>query len=214
MWESAQDHCCKVRLPPRVQLLSVTKCQGALQSTPHSLHHNALWQRIIFQTLSLHVSQTPRLSFKDTLCCHTFFFFPLPPLHSAVTVPKCLNERCEQAQTRNLLLLRFHLWSSARAWYPIFFSWVGGKINKSWKDSFDICRNADGYIDLDELKMMLESTGEPITEDDIEELMKDGDKNNDGKIDYDGESRVTIELNNKVSSLSRVCAVLVCVFCF
>lgn len=33
---------------------------------------------------------------------------------------------------------------------------------------------------------MLESTGEPITEDDIEELMKDGDKNNDGKIDYDG----------------------------
>lgn len=33
---------------------------------------------------------------------------------------------------------------------------------------------------------MLESTGEPITEDDIEELMKDGDRNNDGKIDYDG----------------------------
>lgn len=50
-----------------------------------------------------------------------------------------------------------------------------------------MCRNADGYIDLDELKMMLESTGEAITEDDIEELMKDGDKNNDGKIDYDGE---------------------------
>lgn len=33
---------------------------------------------------------------------------------------------------------------------------------------------------------MLEATGEAITEDDIEELMKDGDKNNDGKIDYDG----------------------------
>lgn len=53
-------------------------------------------------------------------------------------------------------------------------------------------RNADGYIDLDELKTMLESTGEPITEDDIEELMKDGDKNNDGKIDYDGESKFTL----------------------
>lgn len=49
-----------------------------------------------------------------------------------------------------------------------------------------LLRNGDGYIDLDELKNMLESTGEAITEDDIEELMKDGDKNNDGKIDYDG----------------------------
>lgn len=47
-------------------------------------------------------------------------------------------------------------------------------------------RNGDGYIDLEELKSMLDSTGEAITEDDIEELMKDGDKNNDGKIDYDG----------------------------
>lgn len=34
--------------------------------------------------------------------------------------------------------------------------------------------------------MMLQATGETITEDDIEELMKDGDKNNDGRIDYDG----------------------------
>lgn len=49
------------------------------------------------------------------------------------------------------------------------------------------CRNADGYIDLEELKTMLQATGETITEDDIEELMKDGDKNNDGRIDYDGE---------------------------
>ncbi|KAK6308085.1 hypothetical protein J4Q44_G00213560 [Coregonus suidteri] len=46
-------------------------------------------------------------------------------------------------------------------------------------------KNGDGYIDLEELKTILESTGEAITEDDIEELMKDGDKNNDGKIDYD-----------------------------
>lgn len=50
-----------------------------------------------------------------------------------------------------------------------------------------VCRNEDGYIDLEELKMMLEETGESITEDDIEELMKDGDTNNDGRIDYDGE---------------------------
>lgn len=54
-------------------------------------------------------------------------------------------------------------------------------------------RNGDGYIDLDELKNMLESTGEAITEDDIEELMKDGDKNNDGKIDYDGKFATVFE---------------------
>lgn len=47
-------------------------------------------------------------------------------------------------------------------------------------------RNADGYIDLDELRIMLEATGEAITEEDVEELMKDGDRNSDGKIDYDG----------------------------
>nr|XP_044611337.1 troponin C, slow skeletal and cardiac muscles [Equus asinus] len=35
------------------------------------------------------------------------------------------------------------------------------------------------------MKMLVQATGETITEDDIEELMKDGDKNNDGRIDYD-----------------------------
>lgn len=37
---------------------------------------------------------------------------------------------------------------------------------------------------------MLQATGETITEDDIEELMRDGDKNNDGRIDYDGRGLV------------------------
>lgn len=47
-------------------------------------------------------------------------------------------------------------------------------------------RNRDGYIDIEELREMLKATGEMISEDDVEELMKDGDRNYDRKIDYDG----------------------------
>lgn len=48
---------------------------------------------------------------------------------------------------------------------------------------------------------MLQATGETITEDDIEELMKDGDKNNDGKIDYDGECLFCIKPQRELQQL-------------
>lgn len=47
-------------------------------------------------------------------------------------------------------------------------------------------RNADGFIERDELKAIIMSAGEKVTEDEIDELMKEGDKNNDGKLDFDG----------------------------
>lgn len=49
-----------------------------------------------------------------------------------------------------------------------------------------ITRNGDGFIDREEFWDILRSTGEPITEEEIEELMTDGDTNKDGKIDFDG----------------------------
>lgn len=57
--------------------------------------------------------------------------------------------------------------------------------------SLDFCfliynRNGDGFIDREEFTDILRSTGEPITEEEIEELMTDGDTNKDGKIDFDG----------------------------
>lgn len=51
------------------------------------------------------------------------------------------------------------------------------------------CRNADGFIDIEELGEILRATGEPVTDEDIEDMMKDSDKNNDGRIDFDGEQQ-------------------------
>uniref|UniRef100_A0A8C5R918 Troponin C, skeletal muscle n=1 Tax=Leptobrachium leishanense TaxID=445787 RepID=A0A8C5R918_9ANUR len=61
-----------------------------------------------------------------------------------------------------------------------------GKSEEELAECFRIFdKNADGYIDSEELAEILRSSGESITDEEIEELMKDGDKNNDGKIDFD-----------------------------
>ncbi|KAG9473758.1 troponin C, skeletal muscle isoform X1 [Eleutherodactylus coqui] len=61
-----------------------------------------------------------------------------------------------------------------------------GKSEEELAECFRIFdKNADGYIDGEELAEILRSSGESITDEEIEELMKDGDKNNDGKIDFD-----------------------------
>ena len=41
-------------------------------------------------------------------------------------------------------------------------------------------------IDREEFAFILRSTGEAITEEEIDELLKDGDKNGDGALDFDG----------------------------
>ncbi|NWZ99285.1 TNNC2 protein, partial [Spelaeornis formosus] len=63
-----------------------------------------------------------------------------------------------------------------------------GKSEEELANCFRIFdRNADGFIDIEELGEILRATGEPVTDEDIEDMMKDSDKNNDGRIDFDGE---------------------------
>ncbi|RMB95703.1 hypothetical protein DUI87_27816 [Hirundo rustica rustica] len=61
-----------------------------------------------------------------------------------------------------------------------------GKSEEELANCFRIFdRNADGFIDIEELGEILRATGEPVTDEDIEDMMKDSDKNNDGRIDFD-----------------------------
>lgn len=65
-------------------------------------------------------------------------------------------------------------------------------------------RNADGYIDREEFALIIRSTGENISEDEIDELLKDGDQNADGMLDYDG-TDVALTRHLAVMTISTTC---------
>lgn len=47
-------------------------------------------------------------------------------------------------------------------------------------------KNGDGFITFDELKRVMCSIGERLTDEEIEDMIKEADLNNDKKIDYKG----------------------------
>lgn len=67
------------------------------------------------------------------------------------------------------------------AWY--FALWM-----RLFHNTICLYSNGDGYIDRDEFAEIIRSTGESVTEEEIDELLKDGDKNADGMLDFDGNS--------------------------
>lgn len=56
-----------------------------------------------------------------------------------------------------------------------------------------VLRNGDGFVDREEFGEILHLTGEPVVEEDIDEMFGEGDTNHDGKIDFDGEVELLIE---------------------
>lgn len=48
-------------------------------------------------------------------------------------------------------------------------------------------KDQNGYITPSELKQAMESLNENVTDEDIAEMIKEADLNNDGKVNYEGE---------------------------
>jgi len=46
-------------------------------------------------------------------------------------------------------------------------------------------KNCDGYLDFDEIKAVLDTVGEKFEEWEIKHFIAEGDKNDDGKMDYE-----------------------------
>lgn len=47
-------------------------------------------------------------------------------------------------------------------------------------------KDGNGYISAAELKHVMLSLGEKLTDEEIEEMINEADANNDGQVDYDG----------------------------
>ena len=47
-------------------------------------------------------------------------------------------------------------------------------------------KNGDGYLTKDEIKTALRECGEPMTDDDVDDMLLAADANNDGKVSYKG----------------------------
>ena len=54
---------------------------------------------------------------------------------------------------------------------------------------FFVYRDNLGYVNVDELKFVMRHLEDKMTEEEIEEMIREADHDNDGQISYDGKSR-------------------------
>ena len=48
-------------------------------------------------------------------------------------------------------------------------------------------KDGDGFISADELRIVMTSLGEKLTDQEVDDMLNEADTNGDGKIDYNGE---------------------------
>jgi calmodulin len=59
------------------------------------------------------------------------------------------------------------------------------------RESFKVFdKNGDGYINASELKHVMTTLGEKLTEEEVIEMIREADIDGDGKVNYEGQSKV------------------------
>ena len=57
-------------------------------------------------------------------------------------------------------------------------------------------RDGNGFIDAAELRHVMVNLGEKLTDEEVDEMMREGDVDGDGKINYEGEFYMKSPLSN------------------
>ena len=70
-----------------------------------------------------------------------------------------------------------------------FLSMMGRKISANFEEEMKVAfkmfdKDKNGYIERDELKQMMTKLGEKLTDGEIDEMMKEADTDNDGRVNY------------------------------
>ena len=52
-------------------------------------------------------------------------------------------------------------------------------------------RNNDGFVSANEIKQVMKSLGHKLTNEEVQEIIRRGDTNGDGKLNYEGRCRIT-----------------------